>query len=110
MTHTLPKKSTKGPAILVYARERGWETEQFRGNLQIIFFSMNVLANTSLVWKEVITMESMQTSARLVPALLVGGWAGNVLAAKIRKDLFRMLVLSGLAAMGCCISPKQDTL
>ena len=91
---------TGGPAILVYAREIGWETERFRANMQIIFFCMNTMTDIQLYNKNVITVETMKMSLRLLPATVLGGWIGSRLAGKLDKDSFRMVVLTGLGVMG----------
>jgi uncharacterized membrane protein YfcA len=91
---------TGGPAILVWANEANWEPTKFRANLQVVFFSMNVLAITSQVWSGIITWRTLSVSIQLVPALILGGWLGTRVAPLVRKDVFRFLTLCGLAIMG----------
>jgi uncharacterized membrane protein YfcA len=93
---------TGGPAILVFAREARWEgqPQKFRANLQVVFFSMNVLAVSSQAYIGIIHKGTLRVSAVLVPALVLGGFLGNSLASKVRKDVFRILVLGGLTVMG----------
>jgi uncharacterized membrane protein YfcA len=93
---------TGGPAILVYASEAQWEhqPDMFRANLQVIFFSMNVLAISSQVVGGIITADTMHSSVWLFPALVGGGMAGAKLATWVPKGTFQALVLFGLGAMG----------
>ena len=93
---------TGGPAILVFAREAGWERspQKFRANLQLIFFSMNVLAISIQAYAGIINKDTFQVSLMLVPALVFGGLFGNSVASRVRKDVFRILVLGGLTVMG----------
>ena len=92
---------------MVYAKEKGWETEQFRGNLQIIFTYMNVLTNASLIYNRVITAETFETSLKLFPAMLIGAWIGGSCASQIDKDKFRVIVLMALAGMGAMYLGKS---
>jgi uncharacterized membrane protein YfcA len=93
---------TAGPAILVFAREAGWESqpEKFRANLQVIFFALNILAITSHTISGIFNMQKLRVSVLLVPALVLGGYTGGKLASKVRKDVFRVLVLGGITVMG----------
>eukprot|EP00980_Cylindrotheca_fusiformis_P000479 scaffold119_cov131-Cylindrotheca_fusiformis.AAC.9 len=93
---------TGGPAILVYARESGWQhdPQKFRANLQIVLFSMNSLAVTSQVYAGIVNRHTLGTSLQLAPALILGGWAGTAIAPRVRKDIFHNLTLYGLAIMG----------
>ena len=93
---------TGGPAILIYAREAGWESEpsKFRANLQLIFFLMHVMAILSMIAGGMITLQTARASASLLPALVAGGFVGNKLSDKIPKALFKKLIIIGLQVMG----------
>ena len=99
---------TGGPAILVYARESGWQShpDMFRANLQLIFFLMHVLAITSMIYGGVVTAETAKASAALYPSVIAGGLAGSLLAARIPKDVFQRLVINGLRVMGALFVGK----
>ena len=99
---------TAGPAILVYAREVGWDNkpEKFRANLQVVFFALNVLAITSQTLSGIINLQTLQVTIQLIPALYLGGLVGAKLASKVRKDIFRLLVLCGMAIMGVVFLSK----
>jgi uncharacterized membrane protein YfcA len=93
---------TGGPAILVFAREAGWQhdPQKFRANLQVVLFSMNVLAISSQMYSGIINLRTLGASIQLVPAMIVGGWLGIAIAPKVRKDIFQNLTLYGVAIMG----------
>ena len=93
---------TGGPAILVYAREAGWESEPstFRANLQLIFFLMHIMAIISMIAGGIITPQTARASASLLPALVAGGFVGNKLSDKVPKALFKKLIIIGLQIMG----------
>ena len=100
---------TGGPAILVYAREAGWQShpDMFRANLQLIFFIMHILAISSMIYGGVVTAETAKASAGLFPAVVAGGLAGNKLAARVPKDVFQKLVINGLRVMGVLFVGKS---
>jgi hypothetical protein len=61
---------------------------------------MNVLVISGLAYTGIINKDTLRASAMLVPALVLGGFLGNSLAPKVRKGVFRILVLGGLTVMG----------
>mmetsp|Transcript_11058 Transcript_11058/g.32797 ORF Transcript_11058/g.32797 Transcript_11058/m.32797 type:complete len:124 (+) Transcript_11058:484-855(+) len=93
---------TGGPPILVSARESGWESQpdKFRANLQLIFFSMNVLAISSQIASGIISAHTLKSTVWLVPALVSGAFTGSKLAPRVPRDKFRILVVNGLRIMG----------
>lgn len=93
---------TGGPAILVYAREAGWQhdPQKFRANLQVVLFSMNGLAVISQVYSGIVNLDTAKATVQLIPAMIVGGWIGTAIAPRVRKDIFHNLTLYGLGIMG----------
>jgi len=93
---------TGGPAFLVFAREAGWQKrpELFRANLQLLFFAINVPVCLSQYAEGIITYERCKASCCLLPALVAGGSFGRVLAKKVPRDKFQILVVNGLRIMG----------
>lgn len=93
---------TGGPAFLIYAKEAGWQKrpEIFRANLQLLFFVINVPCCLSQFAEGIITYERCKASCCLLPALLVGGQVGGMLAKKVPRDKFQILVVNGLRIMG----------
>ena len=100
---------TGGPAILIYAREAGWESDpsKFRANLQLIFFLMHVMAILSMIAGGIITLQTARASASLLPALVAGGFMGNKLSDKVPKALFKKLITIGLQLMGAIFFIKS---
>jgi len=93
---------TGGPAFLVFAKEAGWQKrpELFRANLQLLFFVINVPCCLSQFAEGIITYERCKSSLCLFPALLAGGKVGGMLAKKVPRDKFQILVVNGLRIMG----------
>jgi uncharacterized membrane protein YfcA len=94
---------TGGPAFLIYAKEAGWakiHPEVFRANMQLLFFVVNVPVIISQYYEGIITMERCQASLYLLPALMLGGHLGGLLATKVPRDKFQLLVVNGLRIMG----------
>lgn len=93
---------TGGPAFLIYAKEAGWQKrpELFRANLQMLFFVINAVCCFSQFAEGIITYERCKVSLWLSPALLAGGQVGRILAQKVPKDKFQILVVNGLRIMG----------
>lgn len=90
---------TGGPAILVFARESGWQDDdprKFRANLQVVFFSMNVLAISSQVYSGIINGTTFPSSIKLLPAMVIGVTIGHSISPWIKKEVFRSLTLAGL--------------
>ena len=93
---------TGGPAFLIYAKEAGWQKhpEVFRANMQLLFFVVNVPVIISQYYEGIITVERCQASLYLLPALMLGGHLGGLLATKVPRDKFQLLVVNGLRIMG----------
>jgi uncharacterized membrane protein YfcA len=93
---------TGGPAFLIYAKEAGWQKrpELFRANLQLLFVVINVPCCLSQFAEGIITYERCKASCCLLPALIAGGHVGGILAKKVPKDKFQILVVNGLRIMG----------
>jgi len=93
---------TGGPAFLIFAKEAGWQKrpELFRANMQLLFFVINAVCCFSQFEEKIITYERCKASLCLSPALLAGGQVGGMLAKKVSKDKFQILVVNGLRIMG----------
>ena len=93
---------TGGPALLIYAKEAGWQKqpELFRANLQLLFFVINVPCCLSQFVEGIITYERCKASCCLLPALLFGGQIGGMLAKRVSRDKFQILVVNGLRIIG----------
>jgi uncharacterized membrane protein YfcA len=93
---------TGGPAFLIYAKEAGWQKhpELFRANMQLLFFVINVPVCFSQYVEGIITFERCKASFYLLPALMLGGHIGGILATKVPRDKFQLLVVNGLRIMG----------
>jgi uncharacterized membrane protein YfcA len=93
---------TGGPAMLIYAKQNGWDAnpDTFRANIQLIFFGMHAMAILSMIVEGVVTVETAKASAFLAPSVMIGGIIGTKVNSKIPKDTFKSLVIYGLRVMG----------
>ena len=93
---------TGGPAMLVYAKEAGWENkpDMFRANLQLIFLITNVLAISSQIASGIINGVTLKATLYLLPAMVAGGLVGGKISPFLPREKFTSLVVMGLRIMG----------
>ena len=92
--------NTSGPPVIIYGTERGWVKDRFRATLQGYFLLTTVLSTTGYVTTGIITAESLKQNAMLLPALILGAWAGQRASRFVNPETFRKLVLWALLGMG----------
>jgi len=92
--------NTSGPPVIVYGAERGWVKDRFRATLQAYFLLTTVLSTVGYVSTGIITTESLKLNAMLLPALVLGAWAGQHGSKFVNPEAFRKLVLWALLGMG----------
>jgi uncharacterized membrane protein YfcA len=68
--------------------------------MQLLFFVINVPVIFSQYLEGIITFERCKASFYLLPALMLGGHIGGLLATKVPRDKFQLLVVNGLRIMG----------
>ena len=93
---------TGGPAMLVYAKEAGWENkpDMFRANLQLIFLVTNILAISSQIASGIINGVTLKATLYLLPAMVAGGLVGGKISPFLPREKFTSLVVMGLRIMG----------
>lgn len=92
--------NTGGPPLVAYASATGWTPEQFKGNLQTIFFALGLMVVTSHAVAGNFTNEVWLIVLYGLPGIVLGTAAGLFLGRRIRPDLFRKLVLVLLIVLG----------
>ena len=92
--------SVGGPPVIIYANCRGWDPDEFKGNLQAFFLvnDLFALVNHALVGN--LTPTVLTDYGWLVPALGLGLLAGGAVDRYIDPDRFRRIVLVLLFLMG----------
>lgn len=92
--------NTSGPPVILYGHARGWEPDQFKGNLQGFFFVNNLFVLTGHWLGGLLTAEVWRLYLQALPALLLGIVGGLWLGRRIPARQFRQVVLIGLALLG----------
>lgn len=92
--------NTPGPPVIVYGNLRQWPRNLFRSTLQALFLFSSSLVILSHVAAGNLTPETIPTYLLLMPALLLGVWAGAYVDRHISNQRFRILVLALIFATG----------
>jgi uncharacterized membrane protein YfcA len=98
--------SVGGPPVIIYANCRGWDPDEFKGNLQAFFLvnDLFALVNHALVGN--LTPTVLTNYVWLIPALGLGLLAGRAVDRYIDPDRFRKIVLILLFLMGALHSER----
>ena len=92
--------NTPGPPVIVYGNLKQWPRDLFRSTLQALFlFSSSLVIVTHAVAGN-LTRATWLSYLLLVPALLLGVWAGAWVDRHISNQHFRVLVLALIFVTG----------
>lgn len=89
-----------GPPLVIYAACREWEAEEFRSNLQGLFFLMNFVVVLGHTWNGTLNQTVLGYLPAALAALLAGIGSGLVLDRFIPEKVFHKLVLVMLVVLG----------
>lgn len=89
-----------GPPLVIYAACREWEAEEFRSNLQGLFFLMNIMVVLGHTWNGTLNQAVLAYLPVALAALLAGIGAGLALDRYIPEKIFQKLVLVTLIVLG----------
>lgn len=92
--------NTPGPPVIVYGNLRQWPRDLFRSTLQALFLFSSSLVIVSHIAAGNLTFATIPTYLLLIPALLLGVWAGSAIDRRISNERFRGLVLALIFATG----------
>ncbi len=92
--------SISGPPIIIYFANQQTEKQEFRGNLAIYFFLLNLITVPVFFLNGLLTEQVVKFSLLYSPALLLGVVAGSLLSHKIKDNHFRQITLYLLIIMG----------
>jgi hypothetical protein len=92
--------NTPGPPVIVYGNLKQWPRNLFRSTLQALFLFSSTLVIASHAVAGNLTRPVWTTYLLLVPALLLGVWAGAYVDRRISNERFRVLVLALIFATG----------
>ena len=82
-----------GPPVVLFLANQGTEKQAFRGNLSAHFTTLGLFRLLTYSAGGLFTTETVRLAAILLPAALLGTWAGMRLAPKVDEALFRRLTL-----------------
>jgi uncharacterized membrane protein YfcA len=92
--------NTAGPPVIIFGNCRGWQPDEFKGNLQgfflvngLVVIAVHALSGNfnSVVWQNLLVA---------IPGLAAGLIAGFLLSSRINGELFRKIVLVILIVLG----------
>lgn len=89
-----------GPPLVIYAACREWEAEEFRSNLQGLFFLMNIVVVLGHMSNGTLNQAVLNYLPVALVGLLAGIGAGLVLDRFIPEKIFHKLVLVMLIVLG----------
>ncbi len=92
--------NTPGPPVIVYGNLKQWPRNLFRSTLQALFLFSSSLVIVSHVAAGNLNTATITTYLLLLPALLLGVWAGAHVDRHISNEHFRVLVLALIFATG----------
>ena len=89
-----------GPPLVIYAACRDWPADEFRSNLQSLFFMMNVVVLLGHFGNGTLNATVLSYLPAAIVALLAGLGTGLVLDRYIPEKVFHKLVLVMLIVLG----------
>jgi hypothetical protein len=92
--------NTPGPMFVFYGTLRGWQKEEFRAILQVLFLLTGTLTVVSHWLANHLTPNVSLWYLYTAPALLVGVWVGSWLDRKVNRERFRVLITIMILILG----------
>ena len=92
--------NTPGPPVVVYGSLQQWPKDEYRAILQTLFFVNGILIVGSHALARHMLPQVWALYAWVVPALLLGLWAGARLDHRLDQELFRKLVTAMILLLG----------
>ena len=98
---------TGGPPLIIYHHLAGLGKGAFRGNLMALFLLQTCLRIPTYAAGGLLTVPRIWSGLMLVPAALLGTWAGQRLHVQLSEQAFRRLVSLLLGMIGLLLLVKQ---
>jgi uncharacterized membrane protein YfcA len=92
--------NTPGPMFVFYGTLRGWQKEEFRAILQVLFLLTGTLTVVSHWLANHLTPMVSLWYLITAPALLVGVWVGSWIDRKVNRERFRVLITIMILILG----------
>ena len=82
-----------GPTLALYAHRRGYAKDEARAALSLLRAMESALAFAIFTALGLFTAQGLRLALILLPAALLGSWAGHTLAIRVKEGPFRRLAL-----------------
>jgi hypothetical protein len=92
-----------GPPVILYSAMARWDAARTRATLQSFFTPLGVIVVSAHLLAGSITPDVLALSARCLPAMLVGVFAGAALSRRVDATLFRKVLDGALIALGAVL-------
>ena len=92
--------NTGGPPVIIYGTAHRWQPDEFKSNLQGMFFVNDILVITSHALSGNFTPEVWRVYLPALPVIAVGILAGVSLSKLLNPAIFRKVVLVLLVILG----------
>ncbi len=92
--------SFSGPPLIMYGQCRRWASDEFKGNLQVLFLLNHLITIASRAITGAFTPAILSNYLISLPAIGLGVGAGLIISGLIRPNVFRKLGLATLLLVG----------
>jgi uncharacterized membrane protein YfcA len=89
-----------GPPVVLLFTTRRYDMQQFRGSVTAYFYYVNAIALSLLIARGIVGAEELHVVVRLLPAAILGRFAGKLLLRWVSQAHFRRITLVLLMATG----------
>jgi uncharacterized membrane protein YfcA len=89
-----------GPPVVLLFTTRRYDMQQFRGSVTAYFYYVNAIALSLLIVRGIVGAEELHVVVRLLPAAILGRFAGKLLLRWVSQAHFRRITLVLLMATG----------
>jgi uncharacterized membrane protein YfcA len=89
-----------GPPVVLLFTTRQYDMQQFRGSVTAYFYYVNAIALSLLIVRGIVGAEELHVVVRLLPAAILGRFAGKLLLRWVSQAHFRRITLVLLMATG----------
>jgi hypothetical protein len=93
--------SMSGPPLILFFSNQGMTKQEFRANLIAFFLFINIATLPVFLLTGSLTIHVLESSAILMPGMILGTLVGLRVASRIPEDRFRSAVLALLLTFGC---------
>lgn len=98
---------TGGPPVIIYYRLGGAGKSVFRGSLMAIWLLVTLTRLPSYAAAGLMTPPRLWSGLVILPAVLLGGWAGHRIHLELSEQAFRRCVAVSLAVIGALLLLRQ---